>query len=272
MTQKLSLNNAGSAARSDFLAALYPNVPTKHWLELRCIHPSTGEVRSFWAQPDNAKQRGAVLKQADKLNAEGYGLYFAPCLRKEKKGSAAAAALLPALCRGSRRRSEPRFARSAPHRGGSAGGCWAAATCPGDRVRSRSSATISMPTGRQPSSRCAPTWPMRPRRRAAWSRRNEPDIWKLAPGEGFEPPTKRLTAARSTTELPGTSEAASIAPPEAVAQPRMSSSGHARFFRCRLRHRKARWRPRPESNRCTRICSPLHNHSATGPLPSEPTS
>jgi hypothetical protein len=25
------------------------------------------------------------------------------------------------------------------------------------------------------------------------------------------------------------------------------------------------WRPRPESNRRTRICSPLHNHSATRP-------
>ncbi len=38
-----------------------------------------------------------VLKQADKLNSEGYGVYFAPCLRQEKKGSAASAALLPAL-------------------------------------------------------------------------------------------------------------------------------------------------------------------------------
>ena len=26
-----------------------------------------------------------------------------------------------------------------------------------------------------------------------------------------------------------------------------------------------RWRPGPESNRCTRICNPLHNHSATWP-------
>ena len=25
------------------------------------------------------------------------------------------------------------------------------------------------------------------------------------------------------------------------------------------------WRPRPESNRCARICSPLRNHSATWP-------
>ena len=27
------------------------------------------------------------------------------------------------------------------------------------------------------------------------------------------------------------------------------------------------WRPRPESNRDRRICSPLRNHSATRPLP-----
>jgi hypothetical protein len=26
------------------------------------------------------------------------------------------------------------------------------------------------------------------------------------------------------------------------------------------------WRPRPESNRCARICSPLRNHSATWPI------
>jgi hypothetical protein len=28
------------------------------------------------------------------------------------------------------------------------------------------------------------------------------------------------------------------------------------------------WRPRPESNRCTRICSPLRHHSATWPVSS----
>ena len=26
------------------------------------------------------------------------------------------------------------------------------------------------------------------------------------------------------------------------------------------------WRRVPESNRCTRICNPLHNHSANAPL------
>ena len=88
MTQKTTANNEQIAARSDFLAALYSDAAEKLWLELRCIHPETGEVRSFWTQPDSDKQREAVLKQADKLNAEGYGVYFAPCLRREKKGSA----------------------------------------------------------------------------------------------------------------------------------------------------------------------------------------
>lgn len=97
MTQKTIANNERVAARDDFLAALYVNVPEKLWLELRCIHPATGEVRSFWVQPNNVKQREAIFKQADKLNAEGYGVYFAPCLRKQKKGSAASAALVPAL-------------------------------------------------------------------------------------------------------------------------------------------------------------------------------
>src|SRR5690606_28577386 len=97
MTQKTTANNQQIAARSDFLAALYPQPSSELWLELRCIHPETGEVRAFWAQPDNEKQLEAVLKQADKINGEGYGVYFAPCLRREKKGSAASAALLPAL-------------------------------------------------------------------------------------------------------------------------------------------------------------------------------
>ena len=97
MTQKTTANNERIAARSNFLAALYPDVPDKLWLELRCIHPETGEVWSFWAQPDNDKQREPIFKQADKLNAEGYSVYFAPCLRREKKGSAASAALVPAL-------------------------------------------------------------------------------------------------------------------------------------------------------------------------------
>ncbi|MDL1902052.1 DUF927 domain-containing protein [Anaerolineae bacterium CFX9] len=97
MTQKTTVNNERIVARSDFLVALYPNVPENLWLELRCIHPETGDVRAFWTQSGNDKQRETIFKEADNLNAESYGVYFAPCLRREKKGSAASAALLPAL-------------------------------------------------------------------------------------------------------------------------------------------------------------------------------
>lgn len=97
MTQKTTSHNERNVTRDDFLGALYANMPDKLWLELRCIHPETGEVRSFWAQQANHKQRESILKQADKLNGEGYGVYFAPCLRKGKQGKAEAAALVPAL-------------------------------------------------------------------------------------------------------------------------------------------------------------------------------
>jgi hypothetical protein len=82
------------------------------------------------------------------------------------------------------------------------------------------------------------------RRRVAGDREHSPDplTW-LAPRDGFEPSTQRLTAACSTTELPG----------------------------IRARSKKKRgivplWRPEAESNRCTRICSPLHSHSAIRPV------
>ncbi|GAB4523384.1 MAG: hypothetical protein OHK0046_37000 [Anaerolineae bacterium] len=94
MTQKTTGHNERVV---DFLKVLYPHPPSHLWLELRCIHPITGEVKTLWAQIAEEKQREAVLKQADTLNCEGYGVYFAPCLRSQKKGNAAAAALLPAL-------------------------------------------------------------------------------------------------------------------------------------------------------------------------------
>ena len=53
----------------------------------------------------------------------------------------------------------------------------------------------------------------------------------MAPAEGLEPTTLRLTVECSTIEL----------------------------------RRTNTWRPRPESNRRKRICSPLHHHSATRP-------
>jgi hypothetical protein len=54
---------------------------------------------------------------------------------------------------------------------------------------------------------------------------------EMAPAVGFEPTTLRLTVECSAIEL----------------------------------RRTSFWRPRPESNRRTRICSPLHHHSATRP-------
>jgi hypothetical protein len=83
--------------RRTFLRALYGSVPDDLYLELRCIHPGTGEVRALWGRLGDKRGLAAALKQADKLNNEGFGLYFAPCLRKEKKGSADSAAWVPAL-------------------------------------------------------------------------------------------------------------------------------------------------------------------------------
>jgi hypothetical protein len=101
MTQKTTSNNTSHeiqvVTQSDFLSVLYPQSSEEHWLELRCIHPETGEVRLLWIQLNNQKQLESVLKQIEKLNAEGFGVFFAPCLRKDKKGSVASAMMLPAM-------------------------------------------------------------------------------------------------------------------------------------------------------------------------------
>src|SRR5690606_22464830 len=83
--------------RRAFLRSLYGSAPDDLYLELRCIHPATGEVRTLWGRMGDKRGLGSALKQADKLNSEGYGVYFAPCLRKEKKGSADSAVWVPAL-------------------------------------------------------------------------------------------------------------------------------------------------------------------------------
>jgi hypothetical protein len=101
MADSESVNNPkenGAADRRTFLSVLYGSRPDNHYLELRCIHPVTGEVRVLWSK--SGGKRGGLtptLKQADKLNAEGFGVYFAPCLRRTKSGSADAAAWMPAL-------------------------------------------------------------------------------------------------------------------------------------------------------------------------------
>ncbi|MCU0465676.1 MAG: DUF927 domain-containing protein [Anaerolineae bacterium] len=83
--------------RNTFLRALFAGAPDNLYLELRCIHPETGKVSTFWAHPNNDKQCETIFKQVDKMNADGYGVYFAPCLRREKVGKAESAALLSAL-------------------------------------------------------------------------------------------------------------------------------------------------------------------------------
>src|SRR5689334_4195156 len=99
MTQNRIANKpqAGSATQHQFLAALYQNSPADLYLELRCIHPATGEVRSLWAQLGKQHELASALKQADELNQNGFGVYFAPCPRKTKQGKAEAAAQVPAL-------------------------------------------------------------------------------------------------------------------------------------------------------------------------------
>lgn len=86
-----------STGRREFLNALYQGSPDNLYLELRCIHPTTGEARSLWGRIGNKRELGTALRQAEALNREGYGVYFAPCLRRVKQGKAETAALVPAL-------------------------------------------------------------------------------------------------------------------------------------------------------------------------------
>jgi len=94
MTHHSPPDKAVSTTRADFLDALYSNVDPKLWLELRCIHPTSKQVKTLWMP---MQKREAILRQADQLNRDGYSLYFAPCPRTKQKGNAEAAALLPAL-------------------------------------------------------------------------------------------------------------------------------------------------------------------------------
>jgi hypothetical protein len=110
----------------------------------------------------------------------------------------------------------------------------------------------------------------------------------LAPWAGVEPATFRLTVERSTAELPG--NAAIVDSGGAITKAyrrckaaflrcRRPSRGPKRATKagnlaiigwfgmaCQPKHRRCEdWRPRPELNRGTRICSPLRHHSATWP-------
>lgn len=83
--------------RRDFLRALYGTSPDALYFEMRCIHPGTGEVKLFWSRVGDKPELAILFRQVERLNEEGFGIFFAPCLRREKRGSAEAAALLPAL-------------------------------------------------------------------------------------------------------------------------------------------------------------------------------
>jgi len=86
-----------STDRREFLSALYGNAPHELYIELRCIHPTTADARSFWSKVGDKRSLTSAFNRATALNGDGYGVYFAPCLRQTKSGKADAAALLPAL-------------------------------------------------------------------------------------------------------------------------------------------------------------------------------
>lgn len=86
-----------AVSRADFLAALYDKADLALLLEIRCIHPISEKTRVLWATIGDRQRLAGTLRQADGLNKSGYGVFFAPCLRREKKGSAEAAASVLAL-------------------------------------------------------------------------------------------------------------------------------------------------------------------------------
>ena len=96
-TRIVSQNEGRVVTRAEFLTALYHDAPPDLQLELRCIHPVSHQVRTLWTVVGNEKQVHQTIQQALQLNREGFGLYFAPCLRSEQKGKASSARLVPAL-------------------------------------------------------------------------------------------------------------------------------------------------------------------------------
>ena len=97
MSHNLTADKRSALDRRAFLSALYQGCPDDLYVELRCIHPETGEVKTFWSKLGDKRRLTSSFKQADALNRDSFGLYFAPCLRAASKGSAESAALVPAL-------------------------------------------------------------------------------------------------------------------------------------------------------------------------------
>lgn len=83
--------------RRTFLSALFRGCPQELYFELRAIHPTTQQAKALWGQLSNKRELAAILKHAEVLNKEGYGMYFAPCLRQSKQGKVETTALVPAL-------------------------------------------------------------------------------------------------------------------------------------------------------------------------------
>ena len=79
---------------------------------------------------------------------------------------------------------------------------------------------------------------------------------RVAPRAGFEPATNWLTANCSTTELPRNNSFETADITELAVRAKMKNRQTLKV-----------WRPRPESNRGTRLCRPLRHHSATWPSP-----
>ncbi|HML23002.1 MAG TPA: primase C-terminal domain-containing protein [Aggregatilinea sp.] len=102
MSQKNANNKTSSDSqpvtnRHEFLKALLRSVDSELLLEFRCIQPETEKARILWARTGEQKKLSSVLRQTDTLNKSAYGIFFSPCPRTQKKGTADAAAVVPAL-------------------------------------------------------------------------------------------------------------------------------------------------------------------------------
>lgn len=86
-----------TSERRTFLQAMFGSAPDDLYLELRCIHPGDLPARTFWSKIGDKRTLASAFKRAEALNAEGYGVYFTPCLRNARSGKAEATALLPAF-------------------------------------------------------------------------------------------------------------------------------------------------------------------------------
>jgi hypothetical protein len=102
-------------------------------------------------------------------------------------------------------------------KGGQDGSCCVFIIC---HAGCTAGATVRSPVQIKSRRRCAKRW--RPRKTSGANRRGKHrgdravrliPSRDLAPGEGFEPPAKRLTAACSTTELPGISDRGAVENP-----------------------------------------------------------